>query len=186
VVASANSVTITLPGPPGPAVIELQQALAAALPDAPELALLRAVLADTHASHNIQTSLFRSTWSYVERVDLQSALRQWQQIAARFESAQSESTQGLPAAQLDELLRIQRALWDADAVAWRRFAANSRVDYVFEPNTSDTTQEWQVRAGEAREIVIQKSRWNFDNIRWAAIAVCIAVAGLAALVWHLA
>ena len=94
--------------------------------------------------------------------------------------------EGLPAAEADQLQRLQRSLRESDAVAWRRFAANSRVDYLFESNTSDTTREWQVRAGEARELFVQKSRWNLDSIRWATIALCIAVVGLAALVWRLA
>ena len=186
VVSSSNRVTITLPGPPGSGLIEVQGALAAALPDAPELALLRSVLADTRSSENTQTSLLRSTWSYIERVDLSSALGQWQELATQFESTQPESLQGLPAAEADQLQRLQRSLRESDAVAWRRFAANSRVDYLFESNTSDTTREWQVRAGEAREMFVQKSRWNLDSIRWATIALCIAVVGLAALVWRLA
>jgi hypothetical protein len=186
VVASANSITITLPGPPGPAVIEVQQTLAAALPDVPELDLLRSVLADTRGSESTQTSLLRSTWSYTERVDLGSALQHWQEIATRFESAQAEPLPGLPPAKADQVQRIQRALSDSSATAWRRFAASSRADYLFEPSTSDTTREWQVRAGETREMFVQNSRWNLDSIRWAAIALCIAVVGLAALVWHLA
>jgi hypothetical protein len=186
VAASANSVTITLPVPPGPAEIELQQGLAAALPDVPELALLRSVLTDSRGFESTYTSLLRSTWSYTERVDLESALQLWQEIATRFELAQAESLQALPAAQAHQVQQIQRALWDADAVAWHRFAANSRVDYLFEQSTSDTARAWQVRAGETREMFVEKSRWNFNSIRWAAIALCIAVVGLAALVWRLA
>jgi len=48
--AAASTVTITLPGPPGQTVLELQQSLAASLPPVPELALLHSMLTDTDVS----------------------------------------------------------------------------------------------------------------------------------------
>jgi hypothetical protein len=185
-IAEANKVIITLPGPPSADVFALQQALASSLPDAPELALLRSVLTDTRGSEATETSLLQSIWRYTEQVDLASALQHWEQIAAQLESAQSSSLQGLAPGQAEQLQHIQRALWDSDAAAWRRFAASSRVDYRFEQNTSDTNREWQVRAGEQREMIVQNSRWNLESIRWAALALCIVLAGLAALAWQLA
>lgn len=185
-IADANKVIITLPGPPGASVFASQQALAASLPDAPELALLRSVLANTRGSETTETSLLKSIWRYTEQVDLASALQHWEQIAAQLESAQVSSFQGLAPGQSEQLQRIQRVLWDSDAAAWRRFATSSRVDYRFEQNTSDTNREWQVRPGEQREMVVQSSRWNLESMRWAALALCIALAGLAALAWQLA
>jgi hypothetical protein len=186
VIAEANKVIITLPGPPSADVFALQQALASVLPDAPELALLRSVLADTRGSEDTETNLLQSIWRYTEQVDLAPALQHWEQIAAQLESAQASSIEGLAPGQSEQLQRIQRALWDNDAAAWRRFAAGSRVDYRFEQNSSDTNREWQIRAGEQREMIVQSSRWNLENIRWAALALCAAIAGLAALAWQLA
>jgi hypothetical protein len=185
-VATANTITLTLPGRPGPAMFALQRDLAAALPDAAELALLRSVLEGTRGSENLQTSQLRSTWRYTETVDLAPALLRWSEIAAGLEYTQDDPTEEAPDLQSEELQRVQRVLRGSDAAAWRRFAANSRVDYRFEPNTSDTNQEWQVGAGESRTMWIQESRWNLDRIHWTGIGLCAVVVGLAALVWRLA
>jgi hypothetical protein len=184
VVANANTITITLPAPPGSAMLEVQQALASALPDAPELALLKAVLADARGSVGTQTNLVESTWRYTERADLSRSGQYWQELANRLDSAQTNSQQGLSAAQSEQLQRIRRYVWDSDATAWRKFAANSSVDYRFQESDADTNREWRLRAGESREMFVQRSLWNWDTARWSALVLTAALIGMAALVWR--
>lgn len=184
-ISTANTVTITLPGPPSQAVFEMQESLAAALPPAPELALLRSVL-NAHGAAQTQTNLLLSTWRYTETVDLVPAFQQWTKIAADLESTQADSPQGVRVAQGEQLVRIRQALSAFDAAAWRRFADSSTVEYRVDFGVSDTNREWQMRAGESRQVSIEKSQWNSEGIRWTAAVVCTAVVGLAALVWRLA
>jgi len=125
----------------------LQRDLAAAIPDAAELALLRSVLEGTRGSENMQTSQLKSTWRYTETVDLAPALLHWNEIAAGLEYAPADPLEEAPDMQSEELQRVQRVLQMTDAAAWRRFAANSRVNFRFEQSISDTNQEWQVGPG---------------------------------------
>ncbi len=81
--------------------------------------------------------------------------------------------------------RIQRSLWDSDAAAWHSLAANSGVVYRFEGNSADANREWQVRAGESREMSIERSTWNMDNLRLAALGVALLLVGTALLLWRL-
>ena len=185
VIATANTVTITLQEPPGRTMFELQESLAAALPPEPELALLHSILADADGSAETQNRLLISTWRYTETVDLTPALDQWREIAAGLNSESAASLQEAPAAQNAQLQRIQAALNDSDAAAWRRFADSSTVNYRFDYSAADANREWQMRAGESRQLSVQQSRWNLEGIRWAAAALCTAVVGLAVLAWRL-
>jgi hypothetical protein len=184
-IRKANCITLTLPGPPGTAMFALQKDLADALPDAPELALLHSVLADTNGYTETHTSHLRSMWQYTEEVDLAPALRRWEELAAQLERATPGLPQGLAPAQSEQVRFMQSVLWASDAAAWRRLAASSTVDYRFEPLASDTNYEWQVRTGESREMVVQMIQWNPSGIRWAIVALCAGIVGFAALLWHL-
>jgi hypothetical protein len=184
-VSAGNGITLTLPGPPGPAMFLLQKDLAEALPNAPELALLHSVLADSAGYTGTRTNLLQSTWQYTEVVDFAPAMHQWEEIAARLDRATPNSPRTLPPAESEEVQRIQRAIWASDASAWRRLAANSRVDYRFEPTASDTSYQWQIGTGESRQMVVQMAQWNPDRVHWASAALFAAVAGLAALLWRI-
>jgi hypothetical protein len=185
-ISAANSITLTLPGPPSPAMFVLQRELADALPDAPELALLHSVLADSSGYTETRTSLLRSTWQFTETVDLAPALRRWEGLATRLDAATPTLPQGLSTTESERLRFMQRSLWASDAAAWRRFAASSTVDYRFEPINPDTNYHWQVRAGESRQMVVQMARWNSSSIQWATGALTAAVIAIAALMWRLA
>jgi hypothetical protein len=185
-VGAANSITLTLPGPPGPAMFVLQKELAEAVPDAPELALLHSVLADTSGYTETHTSLLRSTWQFTETVDLAPALRRWEGLAARLDAATPALPLGLSTTESERLRFMQRSLRASDAAAWRRFAASSTVDYRFEPTDPDTNYQWQVRAGESRQMFVQMAQWNSRSIHWAIVALSAAVAAIALLMWRLA
>jgi hypothetical protein len=183
--AVADTVTITLVVPPGRALLDAQQSLASALPDAPELALLKAVLEDTRGFEETQTNLMKSTWRFTERADLSSAVRRWQGLAAQLDAAQTHAPAGAPATQAGEIGRIQRALWASDAAAWRSLTANSMVAYRYEESSRDVTREWQFQPGDTREMLIETSFWNLDTARWVVVALALIVGALAALLWRL-
>jgi hypothetical protein len=186
VVADSHTVTLTLPVPPGSTMSELQRTLALALPDAPELALLRSVLADTRGLVDTQSNLVRSTWRYTEHVDLTAALRLWQSLATPLDSAQSDPPQGVSLAGSERGSRTQHSPGNSGAAAWLDFAANSRVDYRFEETNADTSRGWQLRPGDSRELIVKTSQWNSENLRYAALAFAVVLAGMAVLAWRVA
>lgn len=184
VVASGNALTITLPIAPGSAMLEHQQTLAPGLPDAPELALLRAVLEDAQGSADTQSDLVKSTWRFSERVDLSRALQRWQEMAAQLDSALPVPLPGGSPTESEQLQWIRHHIRASDATAWRDFAANSRVDYRFEESDADSIREWQLRAGETRELLVERQTWNLENARWAILALAAVLIGAAILVWR--
>jgi hypothetical protein len=183
-VARRNTLTITLPIAPGSALLEYQQALATRMPDAPELALLRAVLEDARGAADTQSDLVRSTWRYSERVDLSRALQGWLELAAQLDAALPDPLPGGSAAESEQLQWVRRHIRASNAAAWRDFAANSRVDYRFEDSDADSIREWQLRPGETRELLVERQTWNLENAQWAILALAAVLIGAATLVWR--
>jgi hypothetical protein len=186
VIAGANKLTIELPVPAGAAMLDMQRALAAALPDAPELALLAAVLRDTSGAASTRSDLLSTTRSYSEHADLSRALGRWNQLDARPEAREPAPPQALPAAQSAGTPDTQLFTLDSDPAAWRNFAAASNVVYRFEDGETGTIREWQLRAGDTQEMSFETSIWNVGGVRWIAVALLALVTALAALIWHLA
>jgi hypothetical protein len=185
VVAGANKLAIELPGPAGTAMLAMQRALASALPDAPELALLAAVLRDTSGTSGTRSDILSITRTYSERVDLSRALGRWNELAARLEAAQPAPPQAVPAAQSAGTPDIQPFSLESDPMAWRNLAAASSVVYRFESGETDTSREWRLRAGDTQEMSFDTSIWNLYGVRWMAVALVAVVVVVAALIWYL-
>lgn len=189
--AGADSVTITLELPPAQWP-QAQARLAAAMPPAPELALLADILRSGAVTWETPDETFRFTEHYVESVDLMSTAAAWEARAARIEElarTRAGAPDGLPAwldaGQREQLAGVQRALWTADAAAWRSLAAGSGATYRVVLGLRGQERLWAVDAGTARLLDASAAVWREDRLAWAAGGAALLVALLALGVWLL-
>jgi len=182
--AAADRLTITLLMEGG--LAEAQARLAAALPTAPELALLSAALTQDKTAWQNEDRVVQTFWRYVEQVDLRSAESTWQQLADRLTAAGLRlPAPDAPVQTVEERLgQIQRGLWSADASAWRSLAAESRVTYRVAWCDPDVTREWQVPVGSARVLTAEATRWLPERLKWLALGGAAFLLLLALLVWR--
>jgi hypothetical protein len=143
-----------------------------------------------------EAGLLNRTSRYEERVDLSRAATTWNAEAAKLKAAADE------AAQSDEPLeRVRAAVWAADARAWRDLGSLSRATYTVELREQGAgpdwlqarvhefyregavDREWVVRAGETRQLETAILGWRYDRVALAAVAVLLAAALTAALLW---
>jgi hypothetical protein len=196
VVVAGPALTITLRYGDTPSLLASQDRLVAALPDLPELALLRAALSTRHLDWPVTEGLVTLESGYQERVDLGPAVRAWDAEAEKLESAarQAEAT-GEP---LDQ---VRAAVWRSDARLWRDLAALSRASYAARVDEQGAGPEWIVararqfydedslrrewimRPGETRQLEASILGWRWDRLALAAamglLAVVIVFAGAA-------
>lgn len=190
--ASGTHLEISLPADPVSAsVMAIQQQLAAALPDDPELALLAAVLLPESVSIGTSQGLIWRDWAYTERADLQPAAMTWQKMADQFTAASDQPSGQAGAGNMiayrspDERLDALRVAMTAiDADSWRRLLTNSRVTYRVEAGGSGTFMEWEVPAGSTRVLEMRSYDWDLTRIRWAIGAALAATALAAIILWR--
>jgi hypothetical protein len=182
--AAADRLTITLLMEGG--LAEAQARLAAALPTAPELALLSAGLTQDKTAWQNEDRVVQVIWRYVEQVDLRPAAAAWQQLVDRLTAVSLRlPAPDAPVQTVEERLgQIQRGLWSADASAWRSLAAESRVTYRVTWRDPDVTREWQVPIGAARVLAAEATRWLPERLKWLALGGAAFLLLLALLVWR--
>jgi hypothetical protein len=187
IITDSNRLTLTLPFQDGAQLAQLQRTLAADLPAAPELALLGAVLSSAPVLRETATGPATSTWRFEERMDLTSAAARWYQFADRLTAAASAAavTPELRQDSSGGVSQLQRALWAADASAWREMVRNSRVQYHMSIEDPEVSRTWEVPAGASRDLLVEVARWNVQRIRWVPLVAAVLVIGGAALLWRL-
>ncbi len=189
--AGADSLTITLAGTPAQ-WREVQTRLEASLPATPELALLASILQPAALSWESTAETFRFTERYVELVSLTPAVAAWEAQAARIEQlarTRAGAADGLPAwldaAPREQLAGVQRALWAADAAAWRALTQGSGATYQVILGLRGEERQWAVDAGAARQLTAEAVAWREDRLAWAAGGAVLLLILLALGVWRL-
>jgi len=185
IVAAGVQLTVTLTYTGAAELRESQACLAAALPSIPELTLLAAALAPQQLEREIMQDPFKATERYVERVDLGSALRAWESLAAQLELAsQGEGPAAVALLADPRLAQLQRAFWAEDAAAWRSLADRSRVSYRVEMNAVQADRGWEVRPGEARTLEATAGQLRWKQIAAVAVAAAFLLVLVAYLIWR--
>ncbi len=182
VTADSQQIVLTLPLQPGDA--GAAGAVAASLPEAPELALLRAALAGQPRLTRTETRFGRSAWHYEENVDLTPAVQEWEQIADSLASAVVAPAGEMPPEITVLVDQLQREVRRADARAWRELAQNSRAEYRLALENPQVDQVWQVSPTASRLLQFEADRWDFSRLRWAVVAACGLLAAVAAGIWR--
>ena len=182
VTAATTGLAINMPWQDAQELITAQTALADALPDDPELALLAAALSPARVTWRTADDLLRRSSSYVEFMDLEPARLIWLGLANRLEEASREESSARGSD--DRLLELQRARWAADAAAWRALADRSRVEYRIDLGKPTAARAWQLAAGSARALAVEATDWSRPTIGWGAGAAGLLLILLALAVWE--
>jgi hypothetical protein len=171
---SGEQITLTVPFTDSQGLLAAQARLAAALPNAPELALLSAALLPRRLAWETEPGLLGSTERYVEHVDLGPAWRAWEARAGQLQAASlAESAAG---DEDQKLARLQRAFWADDAAAWRKLAAESQANYRAKVAAVGQDRHWEVSAGDTRVLEAESRSLSPAQIALlAGVAVCVLV-----------
>jgi hypothetical protein len=198
VIAAGPALTITLRYTATPELLTMQDRLAAALPDLPELALLRAALSTRRLDWPLKEGPVTLESGYRERVDLGPATQAWDAEAEKLETASAAA-----AATGESLDAVRAAVWRSDARKWRDLSALSRAVYQTRVDEQgdgpewlvsrvhryydegSLSREWSVRPGETRQLEASILGWRYDRLALAAalalLLVVIVFAGAALL-----
>ena len=198
VIAAGPALTITLRYDDTAALLATQDRLAAALPDLPELALLRAALSTRHLDWPLVEGPVTLERGYQERVDLGPAAQAWDAEAEKLAAAaRAAEATGQP---LDQ---VKAAVWRSDARQWQDLAALSRAVYdarVDEQSAGpewlvarahqfyqegSLQRQWSVRPGETRQLQASILGWRWDRVALAAalgVVLLVVVFVAAALI----
>jgi hypothetical protein len=194
--ASEGGLTLTLAYDGTQEPDDVEARLLQVLPDVPELALLRAVLAAERMTFERSHQRFNVVERYVERVDLREAARTWESEALKLEVAAANPQRVNP-----ELDRIAAAAWTADARRWRELAERSRAIYritlqergigpdwlasqvrrVYDER--GVTREWTVAAAAERELTAEVVSWRYDRLGAVVVAAVAGALLMALLLW---
>jgi hypothetical protein len=189
VVTAGPALTITLGYNDTASLLATQDRLVAALPDLPELALLKAALTTRHLDWPLLERPVTIESGYQERVDLGPAVRAWDAEAEKLEAGAREAeATGQP---LDQ---VRAAVWRSDARLWRDLSALSRAVYTVRVaearagpdwivarahqfyQEGSLRREWSIRPGETRQLEAAILGWRWDRLALAAaLAVLLVV-----------
>lgn len=187
-VAAGPALTITLRYDDPGELMAAQNRLAAALPDLPELALLRSALSTRHLAWPLTSSPIAQESGYQERVDLSECVRAWDGEAARLEAAaaQAEATG-------EALDQVRAAIWRGDARLWRDLPGLSRAVYRVQVDEQGAgpewlvtrarefyregslAREWSIRPGETRQLEASILGWRYDRLALAGLIAILIV-----------
>jgi hypothetical protein len=151
---------------------------AAALPPRAELALLRAALSSGPFVYDRQALTFAADERYRETVNLRPASAACEQLAAALDTASQAG-----GAADERVAAVQRKIWAGDADAWRKFCARSRALYRVKLGSAGAERQWEIPAGETRQIETSATQWRYDRLMWAAGGVILLIVGFVAALW---
>lgn len=180
---SPGQLAFTLPYTDTGRLLAAQAATAAALAEFPELALLTAALRPAGLAWQKDAQPFLLSERYIETADLRSARAAW---SGRAEQLQAAAESAMAASQPSEarLARIQAALWAEDAAAWRALADRGRVTYRVSLNTREIVREWELAAGETRELSAHAAQWRYDRLGGIAGGIALLLVLMVFVVWR--
>ena len=185
-VSSATDwLAVTLPYADLAGLTSLEQSIAGALPDDPELALLAAMLKTDQTSLQVDESAYQRQSDYTERAALQTVRETWEDLADHIDraaQAKQQAAEGQGAAA--QLARLQGILWSGDAAAWRALAEASRAEYSVEMPQAGLSQQWVVQAGVARLMAADSIAWRYERILAIGAGGALALALIAFVVWR--
>jgi hypothetical protein len=169
-----------------------QHDLVAALPGAPEMALLEGALTADHASLLLDETTFQRTWRFAEEVDLHATQQAWENLAARLEATakapQTATPQTVSATvtgdSAAQLAHIQQALWTADAAAWRGLTASSRAEYRLDIPRAGAPRAWVMPAGSARTMTTENRLWRYDRFLLVGGGIVLLAIILSFIIWR--
>jgi hypothetical protein len=186
VTAGVNWLSIQLPFGSAEELAANSRRLGEILPAAPELALLHAVLTPDVIAMRSDRTFVRTTWRYLEQIDLTGPMVRWQAIAGQFQGAAARPTPPPQAGTgATDVAQVQYAVWSAEAVAWQNLARQSRVDYTVHLEDGKTSRQWQVPAGTARTLVAEASLWRVETLQWLLIPSILLILIVALAIWRL-
>jgi hypothetical protein len=147
------------------------KAVAAKIPERPELALVRAAFTPASLTWEDSGGLLRTVRVYSELVDLGPALDLWEDLAYRLEAEAGRIPEGFALGHdaAGVLRRVQRILWSRDAAAWRALGQASAAEYTIAPMGQKDVRAMRVQAGEARLMVSQDDSLPTQRYRLLAL-----------------
>jgi hypothetical protein len=174
---------VTVPFAGGPDLLRKQQALAQALPDWPELALVRAILSPAVIELGADETWYSTTARYRETVDTSRAevlLRQRAQAAEQKRAQLQAGAQvEMNGGEAQAVAEVQQQALSAAASAWQDLLENSRgtFDMSWTPVTGGRVERvWSITVGQTQDMRLDSKAFKWSSITTiAALAVSVVL-----------